>query len=255
MIYLYGLLAGNTPPDADALGELCGVTGAVRSMPTAAGHLLFGEAADLRILPKRRHMLAHARVLERCMDFGPLLPMRFGMVVEGSEEIVAMLEAAGPTLARQLARVAGHAEFGLKVAFPRQVALEATLAADPALAAEHRRLLAATVPQHMAAADFGRRLAEGLDRRRGQVQKALVAAIAPACRAHVVVAPEDDVQVLHLHALLPPDRAEEFAVGAEKAAAASGFAPGAMPIVQLVGPVPPFNFTRISLGSAQSEAA
>jgi hypothetical protein len=255
MMYLYGLLAQDAPPDTGVLAGLDGVTGPARSLPTAAGHLILGDVPEARILPRRKHLLAHARVLERCMRFGPLLPMRFGMVVDDSDGILAMLEAARPTLQRQFELVAGHAEFGLKVALPRQEALEATLAAEPALAAERRRLAETARPPHLAAADFGRRLAEALDRRRGVAQKAITAAIAPRCRAHVLATPEEDVQVLHLHALLPPDEAEDLAARAQEAAADSGFAPGATPRVRLVGPVPPFNFTRVAIGSPRSEAA
>ncbi|MDG4648421.1 GvpL/GvpF family gas vesicle protein [Roseibacterium sp. SDUM158017] len=255
MIYLYGLLAPGAAPDAAALAQADGVTGPVRVAATPVGYLIFGDAPARDILPKRRALLAHARVLERCQEHGALLPMRFGMVVEDLQEIIGTLAGNADALTARLAFVEGHAEFGLRVNFSRKSALEATLAADPALAADRRRLLSHARPPHFATAEFGRRLAEALDRRRGAVQKSLAARLAPLCRAHVLATPEDDVQVLHMHALVPPARAEGIARLAQETAAMSGFAPDAEPEIRLVGPVPPFNFVQLTLETARSVAA
>jgi hypothetical protein len=166
-----------------------------------------------------------------------------------------MIEADRDAIAEKLALVDGQAEFGLRIGFPRQAALDATLASRADLAVERRRLMGAARPPHMAMAEFGRRLAEALDRRRGAVQKALVASIVPRARAHVLAVPESDVDVLNLHLLIAPARIEAVAAMAGEAAVRSGFAPGAEPSIRIVGPVPPFNFVQLAIGAARSEAA
>jgi hypothetical protein len=255
MIYLYGLLSPRAALDADRLRAVAGVTGPVEVSDVAGGTLIHGPADTEQILPRRRHLLAHTRVLEACLEQGDLLPMRFGMVVPGLQEIERAIAAHGEVLRSQFDRVAGRAEFSLKISFPRPAALDATLRSDAGLAAEHARLLALPKPPHFAAAEFGRRLAEMLDRRRGAAQKKIIAELLPLCHAHVLARPETDVQVLHLHALLPRDRAGILADAAQAAAVASGFAPGTDPETRIIGPVPPFNFVQLVLDPEQSEAA
>jgi hypothetical protein len=69
-----------------------------------------------RIRPERRHLAAQQAVLKGLMQAVPaLLPMSFGIIAEGPKAVQEILTRNHDTLARQLQRVAGKVEMGLRV--------------------------------------------------------------------------------------------------------------------------------------------
>lgn len=255
MIYLYGLMSDGPGAPYPSLRDIQGVTGPVDTAVTSLGVLVFGRTETADFTPKRRYLMAHARVLEACLSMGDLLPMRFGMTAQDKDQIVKTLHLNEAEIEAQFERIGGQVEFGIKIAFPREAALNDTIAADPALSLEHRRLSAMERPPHFAVAEFGRRLAEALERRRTNAQKAILPGVARLCGDHVLAKPEDDVQVLNMHALAPRNMADDLARAAEAEAKASGFAASTEPHVKLIGPEPPFHFVQVSLTTTSAEAA
>ncbi|MEM1273966.1 MAG: GvpL/GvpF family gas vesicle protein [Pseudomonadota bacterium] len=255
MIYLYGL--ADTGPDRSDLAELTGVTGPVEMAKTGAGWLLFSRAASDDLLPKRRHLLAHTRILETLGESATILPMRFGMFARDLDSVEAMQADSLAQIDAAFNRVRGHVELGIRIDLDRDASLSATLAADRALAREHARLANLSPAPHFEAAAFGRRLAEALDRRRGQAQKTLIATLRDRCADYRLKSPETDVQILAADILLP--RTDQSSIAQDLMAAAThvaaDFAPESEPKIRLVGPVPPFNFTDLALSQSPKEVA
>ena len=255
MIYLYGLLEPGPAP-ALPLGTLRGVTGPVEVSELPEGWLIHGPADEEEILPRRRNLLAHTRVLEACLGARALLPMRFGMVAADLQAVGQLIASQQERIVEQADKVRGHVELGVRVGFPREAALSATIADDATLRAEHARLEAMRRPPHFQVAEFGRRLAEALDRRRTDAQRRLIAALSGAAADHVISAPESDVQVLAMEALLPRGGEAAFTRAVETASeSVRAFAGGAEPVIRIVGPVPAFNFVRLTLTHPAGEAA
>ncbi len=74
------------------------------------------DVAEQRIRPERRHLAAHRAVLDQLIAREPaVLPMRFGTIAKGSEAIRAMLGRERERFGRQLQRVSGKVEMGLRV--------------------------------------------------------------------------------------------------------------------------------------------
>ena len=119
MIYLYGLAHPETATDAVDLAELPGVTGPVTLSPTRFGTLIHGPAPEGDILPKRRFLLAHTKVLEAFNALGTVLPMRFGMSAPDPAALEAMLAQSPEAVAASFARLDGAIELGLRVRFDR----------------------------------------------------------------------------------------------------------------------------------------
>src|SRR5271166_4232311 len=68
-----------------------------------------------RIRPERRHLAAHRDVLRRLTaQERSVLPVCFGTIASGPREVHAMLTHNRAMLARQLKRVAGKVEMGLR---------------------------------------------------------------------------------------------------------------------------------------------
>jgi hypothetical protein len=251
--YVYGLLEPGHPANPGTLAGQEGVTGPIRLTDLPTARLVHGPAVTGEILPRRRLLLAHARILEVLARVGSVLPMRFGMQADPAA-LGAVLAAQAEEVEKQFDAVRGCAEYGIRVSFPREAALSVIVSNDPDLASERARLAERGGTGRMEAADFGRRLAERLDRKRAAAQRELLTALAPDLAAHVLRAPEDDVQTLAIDALVSASRAEGLAARIETLARSSAFAPGAEPFVRLVGPGPAYSFVRLTLDTAPRAA-
>jgi hypothetical protein len=110
--YLYAVVSAATPK---ALGP-CGIDGrkvyAIAHGPVAA---VVSDVPDRRLRPERRHLAAHQEVLKRLMAQGAVLPMSFGIIADGPKAIQKILARNQVALLKQLQRVAGKEEIGLRV--------------------------------------------------------------------------------------------------------------------------------------------
>ncbi len=255
MIYLYGLIDGDLPAMTSALTDMQGLEAPVEITRIGDWGLVHSTHASAEIEPRRRLMLIHTRVQEAMMPFGTVLPARFGLIARDLEEVIGLITARAPVIASEFARVAGCVELGLRVSFDRPTALAATLTEDGDLARERDRLSRMGREAHFAMAEFGGKLADRLDRRRGQAQSALLKALLPLVRNHVLRRPDEDTEVLRCEILLPEADQALFLQKVEEAALTLTFAPGAEPMITLVGPVPPYNFVRLSLALETEEQA
>lgn len=255
-LYLYGLAASANPALAAVLDGHSGIAGAPPRLLDLGGRgVIASPHPPGEVLQTRRRMLAHTRVLEAAMTAGPVLPMRFGHVATSAGSVAALVEAHAERIDSQLARLAGHVEIGVRVRFQREAALSALLAVRPDLVAARDRLQGRGAEAHFERIELGRRVAEALDRRRTEAQHELAVQIARLCTDHVLRAPEDDVEVLRAECLVPAEDEPCFAATVHEAAARSAFAPGADPLIRIVGPVPPFHFVDLALARPDADAA
>ncbi|ACM03608.1 GvpL/GvpF family gas vesicle protein [Cereibacter sphaeroides] len=254
MIYLYGLLE-EPASGHEVLAGMAGVTGPIALAGLPGGILIYSSATEADILPRRRLLLAHTQVLEAAAWFGNLLPMRFGMMASNLAEVEVMLASRLTELCAAFDRVRDRVELGLRLSFPREPALAATLATAPDLAAERARLLTLRKPDPMAQAEFGRRLAERLDARRGEAQRFLLQSLRPLWVDHRLRVPESDVQVFAVDVLVEDGAQDRLAAALVKAAADCRFAPRVEPALRVIGPVPMFNFVDLVLSPHSEEVA
>lgn len=255
MVYLYGLIETPPPDLAGDLTHLPGLQGPLQVHQIGAWGLVFSDHDSAEILPKRRLLLTHTRVLEEMLRFGTVLPARFGLVSETVEKVEGLILAKSATIAREFARVRGCFELGIRVTYPRKPALDATLAQDPGLLRTRDKLSGMGAEAHFAMAEFGGKLADRLDRRRGAAQAQLLQALVPLCRSHVLRKPEEDTEVLRAEFLIPTEAQADFIAAVDRACQSLTFAPGAEPAIQVVGPVPMYNFVRLSLTLDPQEEA
>lgn len=258
MLYVYALLRPrDTATAAARVAALAPVAGLSPPVPVDLGAVAAlasspaGQAPD-EILPTRRNMLAHARVLEACLPACPLLPMRFGTVAPSTAALAGAVAGRATPVLERLEAVEGRAEFGVRIRGDRGAAIAAIAAEDPALAARVRALSGAGESGHFARIELGRSVAERLAARRDRAQAKLLAALVPAAEAHLLLAPEEDTELLNAAFLLPfAEEARFEATLAEAAAAAAdAFAPGSSPEIRLIGPAPVGRFVTIRLDLA-----
>ncbi|MFA8442737.1 GvpL/GvpF family gas vesicle protein [Yoonia sp.] len=255
MIYLYGLTAADSSTLSTALHGVQGLQGPLQFASVGPWTLLYSNHDDQEILPKRRLLLAHTKVLELVLSLGTVLPARFGLVANDLAQVTALIEENTPQITQQFMKVKDAVELGVRVSFPRQAALQAALQSSQSLRTEQIALRKAGPEAHYAIAAFGGRLAELLDRRRGEAQRALIAELRPLVRDHVLRKPEEDTEILRAECLVSLANQDDFQNALLAAAEKLDFAPGEEPLIQVIGPVPMYHFVSLNLGLERDQAA
>src|SRR3954471_16022835 len=117
MRYVYGYMRATDAPSA--LGE--GVGGG----PVEA--LVEGELAAIvtpadEVAPKRANFLAHADVLARALEHGPVLPLKFGLLADAETVRTSLATQAGELL-RKLDTLDDRLEMSVSALYREDVVL------------------------------------------------------------------------------------------------------------------------------------
>lgn len=255
MIYLYGLAEAAPSDVSPPLEGTMGLQSSLEVSGIGPWSLIYSAQDEAEILPRRRLMLAHTKVLECMLPVAPVLPARFGLVAASLEKAVDLIEKQHAEINDAFERIRGCVELGVRVSFDRQQALAATLEAEPDLRSERDALSKRGAEARFSMADFGGRLADQLDRRRGMAQAALLDTLRPLVRDHVLRAPDSDTQALRAEFLVETAAQDAFIGALQTAAAALSFAPGVEPEIQIIGPAPFYNFVQLHLTPSNDEVA
>lgn len=130
--YVYGIVAADlvVPPDlrgvgdqlvcAASSGDVAAVMSPVDSKVTLAG---------------RADLLAHSQVLDRIAELGPVIPVRFGSVLENQEAVAGDLLEPGRERFRAMLRdLTGHAQFTVRARYDERQILTEVVADNPEIA-------------------------------------------------------------------------------------------------------------------------
>lgn len=253
MIYLYGLLRRKT--HACNEGYPAGVEGEVREHVHADITLLYSNYDGETILPRRRLLIAHARVLEHAMSLGTVLPMRFGMTARSIPEVVDLITKGWPRIQAAFDRIEGKVELGIRITATEEHALAATLSAAPQLESMRANLLRTGAETHFRKMEFGRRLAEALERRRQAFQSSLYREIGDAAEDSVLKSPDQAHHVLRAEYLVKSENRGDFLSRAQELVDACDFASPAKCELTVLGPSPAFHFVDLHLVPSSLDAA
>src|SRR5438067_2205845 len=116
--YVYGIVERKAPAPS---GEgICGYP--LRLITDDGAAALVSELKQRELALGREELLAHARVLEDAVSSGTVLPMRFGIVMEGEEEVrQRLLQAHSEELRIQLERFADKVEINIRASYDEQL--------------------------------------------------------------------------------------------------------------------------------------
>lgn len=147
--YLYGVVLADRLP---ALDGVAGVGGAALSFVDSDRLVaVVADVARRDFIPSgaeredtawlERAVRAHESVLERCLEPGPVLPMRFATTVRDDDDVRALLREHQAEFTAALERLLGHREWGVKALLGDPEALaQHVLAVRADLAARERAL-------------------------------------------------------------------------------------------------------------------
>lgn len=112
--YLYAVVPGAQPRIYSCMGINGGKVYTIADGDIAA---VVSDVSNEKIRPERRHFAAHQGVLKELMADGDLLPVSFGVISKGPKAVRAILTRNNRAVRKQLKRVSGKVEMGLRVAW------------------------------------------------------------------------------------------------------------------------------------------
>jgi len=112
--YLYAVIYGDKECNYGPYGIDQSMVYTVLGEKVAA---VVSDVPDGRLRPERRHLSAHQDVLRRLMEESTPLPMSFGIIADGRKTIEKILTENQTAFRKQLDRVAGKVEMGLRVSW------------------------------------------------------------------------------------------------------------------------------------------
>ncbi len=178
------------------------------------------DLAAERIRPERRHLAAHRAVLGRLLELNDgVLPMRFGTIASGPGEIARLLARNRELFARQLRRVAGKVEMGLRARWDVPNIFEYFVRTHPELRELRDRVFRAGArPLQEERIELGRSFERLLNEDRLAHTGVLEEVLAPRCAEIRRGAPRQEKEIANLACLVERRRRGEFEDGVLEAA-------------------------------------
>ena len=136
--YLYAIIAGAGDKTYGRLGLN---KGPVYTISDGGVSAVVSDVANQKIRPERRHLAAHQTVLEQVMKDFDLLPMSFGIISDGPGAVKKLLRSNRKAISKQLKRITGRVEMGLKVSWDVPNIFEYMIDLHPELQEARDRLM------------------------------------------------------------------------------------------------------------------
>jgi Gas vesicle synthesis protein GvpL/GvpF len=152
----------------------------------------------------REDLVVHARVLERALEGGVVLPMRFGVVMSDGDAVrEQLLEEFQDHLVAQLEELEGKAELHLRAVYDEEALMSEILEAHPAIAARSQAVQAEPADAtYFERIDLGRLVADAVERTRELDTADILETLEPLAVAVDVGAPEHERVAAHLSLLV-----------------------------------------------------
>lgn len=247
--YLYGVVPARSALDLDVLEpvgaadgvravEAGGLCGLVSDVPLDA----FDAPGDLRSLASEAER--HERVLQRARAARAVVPVRFGTVLESDADVRRLLQRDAERFSSLLERLAGRAEWQVRVDVDRAAAEERAAADDERAAALAKRTAeAGEGGAYLARRQLDLLLREGVAELAARLGAEAHERLAPAAVAAASASPQRPAEgrVAVLDAAYLVDDVGEAAFRAAVADVERHLAPLAAACA-LAGPWPPYSF-------------
>lgn len=178
------------------------------------------DLAVEKIRPERRYLAAHRAVLGKLVEQeDAVLPMRFGTIASGPAEIVGIMSRNRKRFARQLQRVAGKVEMGLRVTWDVPNIFEYLVRIHPEL--RHLRdniFERAIAPSQEERIELGRMFELLLNQDRLEHTRVVEEVLASHCAEINRNAPRNEKEIMNLACLIEKERRADFENGVFEAA-------------------------------------
>jgi hypothetical protein len=238
--YIYGIVE-ETAPEPAGSGIAGGRLGLISGRGASA---LVSEVSDDELAAGREEVLIHSRVLEEAMAKSTVLPMRFGVVMDGPAEVrERLLEPHAAELRAHLDRLDGKVEVNIRVVYEQDVLMAEVVREDREIA----RLRDSLRGQPEDATYYGRiRLGElvaaAVERKRESDAADLIDQLVTHALEYTVAEPAHERIVLTASFLVERTRLDKFDAAVDRAAEGQA---GRMRF-KYTGPLPPHSFVELA---------
>lgn len=245
-LYVYAIV----PAAATDLSDLEGLGGrAVHETRQGSLSVLVSPIEADRVRPTRANLSAHQQVVSSAHRRGPVLPVRFGTVFPDEETLRAdLLDPERLTLEAMLAGFEGKDEFRVKCRYLPDVALREIVERSPSIRKLRARADSAASPATRQAQQvrLGEIVMLELERLRERDAATVVNDLAPHILSwEPIDDPSDDVP-LHAAFLVDRRRTRDLEAALEQIASRQKDRMQ----VELIGPLPLWDFSHVSAGVA-----
>jgi hypothetical protein len=240
-LYLYGItLAPRALP-----AEVCGVENSgVEQIVEGSLAAIVTRVTVQRIRPQRSNLAAHHRVLGKLADQRPILPVAFGTVADGEEQLRQVLRSRQNLLLGQLNRLEGKIEMGLSVSWETPNIFEFFVATHQELEEMRNRLFRpGRTPTFDEKVELGKRFESLLHESRRRHTRQVIDALSPYCVEIRTIDPAGEKTIMKLACLVEGNRRRQWEDGIE--AVARHF--DHHYCFKYTGPWPPHNFADVEL--------
>lgn len=238
--YVYGVIDDSAQaPTGRGIGDA-----PVQLVSGAGAAALVSELPHESLEMGRGELLVHARVLEEALMQGTVLPMRFGMVLEGAEAIRRdLLEAHAEQLRSQLAELEGKVEVRVRAMYLEESLMREVVQENRDIAQIRRSLRGKPDDAtYYARIELGERVAHAIDAKRQSDAEEILDKLAPLAAAVDVTEPSHERIVVNLSLLVDRARFSELDERVEQIAREQANRMR----VKLTGPLPPHSFVQLA---------
>lgn len=247
--YLYGLIRATEDMDFGCMGlEHDGTPARVYTLRVESLAAVVSEfSTRQKVLPLRKNLDPHHKVIREVMKTMTIVPMKFGHVAKNEQEIAKALRRNRDGIRAQLDQVDGKVEMGLKVKWDVDNIFEYLVGVDPELQAYRDQIFGrSSAPSQAEKIELGRMFEERLNREREEQTERVSEMFRPCCSDVKVNPPKNEKMVMDLAFLVDRAGLKPFE---ERVYQVAGTFP-AQYVFDYTGPWAPFNFVELDLQSA-----
>lgn len=230
-------------------GQKCAFSGIegqpVYFIPYRDVALVVSEVSQTKIRPERKNLASHHEVLKQLMVCNvTILPIRFGNIAKGSNEVHKLLALHYSNLREQLKRVSGRVEMGAAVSWDVPNIFQYFIERHPELKeARDHLLLTSGGPSRDEKIEVGELFSRILNQEREAFTQQLISLLSPVCVDIVHNSLRNEMEVMNLACLIPREGQVYFEAKINEVATLWDD----HLIIKYTGPWPPHNFTQFNL--------
>ena len=244
--YLYGIIRDPGDKDFGPIGlEVAGKPGRVHTLSVGSVAAVISDIpADSNILPLRKNLDPHYRVIREVMQASTIIPVTFGHVAKNRQQVERALQHNLAEIEAELDRLDGKVEMGLKVKWDIDNIFEYMVTSDQELSERRDQIFGRSyAPSQREKLELGQMFEKHLNREREDQTDRVVEAFRPCVCGVKVNPPKSDKSVMDIAFLVDRDNLKAFE---ERVYEVAGTFPSQF-LFDYTGPLAPFNFAALQL--------
>jgi Gas vesicle synthesis protein GvpL/GvpF len=245
-VYIYGLIRTGEDRDYGCIGlEHAGAPGRVRTLRAGSVAAVVSEfTVRSKVLPLRKNLDPHHRVIREVMKDATIIPMTFGHVAKSEDAVLKTLRRNKDAIRTELDRIDGKVEMSLKVFWDVANIFDHLVTSDEDLAAFRDQIFGRSqAPSQAEQIELGRRFQQLLDSEREGQTDGLVEAFRPCFSEVTANPPKGEKCLMDLAFLVERAKMKDFE---DRVSQVAGTFPAHF-LFDYGGPWAPFNFAELDL--------